>query len=148
MKLQPIDQKLKTVAVGAVTLALTLGSFGILAKPAQAQSSQSPQSPPLTDGTFLYGQTPQPNKLRHEYVVFSHQDGEVVGAIYYPRSEFVCFTGSLENKTIDIESVDTGSSNNAEAKIELSDLQRVNNISLTDQHILSMCKKAAIAFAN
>lgn len=147
MKLQQINQNLKTVAIG-VTLTLTLGSFEIPGEAAQAQPGQPNQSTLLTDGTFLYGQTPQPNKLRHEYVVFSHQDGEVVGAIYYPRSEFVCFTGSLENKTIDIKSVDAGNSNKAEAKIELSDLHRVSRISSTDQRILSMCEKATIAFVN
>jgi hypothetical protein len=146
MKLQQISQNLKTAAAG-VTLTLTLAGFGII-ETAQAQPSQSTQSTRLSDGMFLYGQTPQPNKLRHEYVVFSHQDGAVVGAIYYPRSEFVCFTGSLENKTIDIKSVDTSNAKNAEAKIELSDLQQVSNISSTDQRILSMCKKATIAFAN
>lgn len=142
MKPQWIDRSLKAVALG---LTLTLGGFGIVGAAAQAQPTQSTG---LTDGTFVYGQTPQPNKLRHEYVVFSHQSGEVVGAIYYPRSEFVCFTGSLERKTIDIESVDVGKSKSATARIELSNLHRVSNISSTDQRILSTCKKATIAFAN
>lgn len=144
MKSPWIDRSLKAVALG---LTLTLGGFVIVGAAAQAQP-QPTQSKVLTTGTFVYGQTPQPNQLRHEYVVFSHQNGEVVGAIYYPRSEFVCFTGSLERKTIDIESVDVGKSKSATARIELSNLYRVSSISSTDHRILSTCKKATIAFAN
>lgn len=147
-KLQSTNFNLKAIAAG-VTLTLTLGGLGILGEAAQAQQGKSTRSvASIANGTFLYGQNSQPNKLRNEYVVFSHQNGAVVGAVYYPRSEYACFTGSLENKTIDVKSGSADKSKNTVAKIELSNLHQVGSISPNDQRILSTCKRATVALVN
>lgn len=145
-KLQRIDSDLKVIAAG-VTLGLTLG-IGILGEAAQANEAKSTQSTSISNGTFLYGQNSQPNQLRNEYVVFSHQKGKVVGAVYYPRSEFTCFTGSLDYKTIEIKPNNANKLQSAVAKIELANLHQVSSISTNDQRILSTCKKATVALAN
>lgn len=50
---------------------------------------------PTKDGTYLYGQSPQPNQMGQEYMVFEASKGKVIGAFYLPQSEFGCFQGSL-----------------------------------------------------
>ena len=50
---------------------------------------------PTKDGTYLYGQSPQPNQLGQEYMVFEARQGKIIGAFYLPQSEFSCFQGSL-----------------------------------------------------
>jgi len=52
---------------------------------------------PEVDGLYLYGQSPEPEQLGQEYMVFEAHHGKVVGAFYLPRSEFSCFHGTLES---------------------------------------------------
>ena len=62
---------------------------------AQISLVQKPQFFPLKDGTYLYGQSPQPEQLGQEYLVFTVNAGKVTGAFYQPRSEYSCFSGEL-----------------------------------------------------
>lgn len=50
---------------------------------------------PETNGIYLYGQSPQPQQIGQEYMVFEVNQGKVIGAFYLPRSEFNCFQGTL-----------------------------------------------------
>jgi hypothetical protein len=49
----------------------------------------------LADGVYLYGQAAQAEKIGSEYLVFQIHQGKIRGAIYYPQSEFNCFTGAI-----------------------------------------------------
>jgi len=109
----------------------------------QAQPNQSISAVPKADGSYLYGETPQPNQLTKAYVVFQRQKGKVVGAIYSPNSEFSCFTGSQTNNTLDVKSVETGELHKRTAKINLSSLHQIKALSATEQRIISACKQAA-----
>ncbi len=109
----------------------------------QAQPNQSISAVPKADGSYLYGETPQPNQLTKAYVVFQRQKGKVVGAIYSPNSEFSCFTGSQTNNTLDVKSVETGELHKRVAKINLSSLHQIKAFSATEQRIISACKQAA-----
>lgn len=52
---------------------------------------------PEVDGIYLYSQSPEPEKIGQEYIVFEVRQGKVIGAFYLPHSEFSCFYGTLES---------------------------------------------------
>jgi hypothetical protein len=54
----------------------------------------------LADGVYLYGQSAQPDQIGQEYLVFQLRQGKIRGAIYYPQSEFNCFTGAIASDQI------------------------------------------------
>jgi hypothetical protein len=107
-----------------------------------AQPSRSTPASEQINGTYLYGETPQSNQMNKAYVVFQRQNSKVVGAIYSPNSEFDCFTGSQNNKTLNLKSVSTGESSLGAAKINLSKLHQIKSVSANEQRILSACKQA------
>jgi hypothetical protein len=59
----------------------------------------------IPDGTYLYGQSSQPNQIGQEYIVFQANEGQLVGALYLPQSEFSCFHGTLESKQMNLRVV-------------------------------------------
>ncbi len=62
-------------------------------KNALTQQPTSPQAATLADGIYLYGQSDKPDELGKGYFVFEATKGQVVGALYYPRSSFDCAAG-------------------------------------------------------
>lgn len=56
----------------------------------------------IPDGTYLYGQSNQPQQLGKEYIVFEARQGKVVGAMYLPSSEYSCFYGTLDAKQLNL----------------------------------------------
>lgn len=65
--------------------------------------SQLPiQRTSIPDGTYLYGQSNQPQQLGKEYIVFEARQGKVVGAMYLPSSEYSCFYGTLDAKQLNL----------------------------------------------
>ena len=52
---------------------------------------------PEVDGFYLYSQSPQPEQMGQEYMVFEVRQGKVNGAFYLPYSEFSCFYGTLQS---------------------------------------------------
>lgn len=107
-----------------------------------AQPSRSTPASSQGEGIYLYGETPQSNQMNKAYVVFQRQNEGVVGAIYSPNSEFDCFTGSQNNKTLNVKSASTGESLLGAAKINLSKLHQIKTVSANEQRILSACKQA------
>ena len=72
---------------------LAKSAFGLEQK-AMAQTAVSEAS--LPDNIYLYGQSPKPEQIGQEYIVFQVQQGQVFGAVYLPQSEFNCFQGKLD----------------------------------------------------
>jgi len=52
---------------------------------------------PEKDGIYLYGQSPEPEQIGQEYMVFEIHQDKVIGAFYLPQSEFSCFYGRLQS---------------------------------------------------
>lgn len=86
--------KLNLAVVTSMSLIATAGM------PTAASAS------PLVDGVYLYGQAPQPEVIGSEYLVFEVENGEAKGAIYYPASEFNCFTADIDNQSMNLAIVD------------------------------------------
>lgn len=57
---------------------------------------------PEKDGIYLYGQSPEPDQIGQEYIVFEVRQGKVTGAFFLPSSEFSCFQGSLADGKLDL----------------------------------------------
>lgn len=68
-------------------------------------SSVSASEVSIPDGTYLYGQSAQPNQIGQEYIVFQANEGQLVGALYLPHSEFSCFHGTLGSKQMNLRVV-------------------------------------------
>ncbi len=60
----------------------------------------------IADGVYLYGQSSQRDQIGKEYLVFQVDEGNIVGAIYYPQSEFNCFTGNIEAQELNLSIID------------------------------------------
>lgn len=142
VKVRQVSWKLQKM-VAAIISMFTLGSLGILGEAVQGQQDKAIPSDSLTNGTYLYGEVPQPNQVGKGYVLFQHQQNKVMGAFYYPLSEFDCFTGSLNNKTLDLVSVGAYDVEVVRQKINLSDLEQIGMISANDRRILSICMREA-----
>lgn len=133
-----------------------------------AQTAASDASIP--DGTYLYGQSSEPEQVGQEYLVFEARQGRIVGAVYLPNSEYSCFYGSLDSKQLNLTVVNpydqtayahaiartqpaqiaaAGGQINLENTydslvyphtIQLEGYQPISEISANDQQILSACR--------
>lgn len=123
----------------------------------------------IPDGTYLYGQSSEPEQIGKEYIVFEARQGKVVGALYMPSSEYSCFQGTVDanqmNLTVanpydqtafshtiartqrsqiaaaggQINLENTYDSLSYPHAVGLEGYQAINQISENDQQILSSC---------
>lgn len=150
-------KKMLTIApfvVGAIALvSVELPQSAVLGQQNQSTSArpkaaQPKVAQPKADGLYLYGETPQPKQMSKGYVVFERQQGKVVGAMYFPNSEYECFTGSQKSNTLDVKSVGVGEPQVAETKINLSNLHQIKSISADEQSLISACKQETASPTN
>lgn len=66
----------------------------------------APANVPLADGIYLFGQSPKPEEIGKEYLVFRVRQGKMTGAIFAPQSEFSCFTGTIDPRQVNLAIVD------------------------------------------
>lgn len=124
---------------------------------------------PKVDGIYLYGQSPEPEQMGQEYMVFEVRQGKVIGAFYLPYSEFHCFYGTLQSGELalmvangpdlapDSESVAGQSSQQVATasdryignsykpiaysySVALQDYHQLPSVTANDQRILATCK--------
>lgn len=117
----------------SATASLTATGF----KPSDAQSNRASA---LENGIYLYGQTKQPNQIDQGYIVLQNNNGEVVGAAYYPSSEFECFRGTLNSTELEIQSISSEGSTTNRSTTELDDFYQIP-VSQNDRRILSLCQQ-------
>lgn len=80
---------------------------------------------PEKDGIYLYGQSPKPQQVGQEYMVFEVRQGKVIGAFYLPQSEFSCFNGTLQSGNLALMVAYGPDSNPSEDSIAVQDSQQV-----------------------
>jgi hypothetical protein len=141
-----IKRKWKLLAT-AFICPLTLIGVGIQQQPLQAQQNPSKTNvAALPDGIYLYGDSPQPNQVLQNYIVFQRHNDTVVGAIYAPRSDFACFTGKIQGNTLYGKAISVGGKiQTVEVNTQLTNLHSIRTISSNDRRILSMCQDTAQA---
>jgi hypothetical protein len=108
----------------------------------------------LRNGTYVFGQTSQPEVIGKEYLVFEARGSKVIGAFYMPASEYSCFTGTIKQDQIDLTLVapEDGSTYSQSIALQRSSLvasnkplalqgyQPVTRISNNAQQILKNCR--------
>lgn len=160
-----LSRSLRVVA--GMSLAAGLVGTGLLSSMAavaqdtkpvtETEVTSTPES--LPDGVYLYGQSDKPDVLGQGYFVFEVTKGDVVGALYMPRSSFDCAQGkfaaerlalsvtdSYESTThpfeFALERTATVASNQAPGKslVGLEGMHRLDTVSENDMRILKVCK--------
>ena len=130
----------------ATLLPTTLIGVTLREQAAQAhQQASTNEVASLSDGVYLYGNSPQPNEPSHNYVVFERRDGEVIGAFYSPQSEFTCFTGDLQGTQLDVEAIVLGEPETQKVRAQLANLYPLQEISANDQRMLGVIMQETIA---
>jgi len=68
----------------------------------EKEAGDSANNSVLPNGTYLYGQSQQPDQIGQEYIVFKVSGVRLVGALYMPHSEFSCFQGTMTANEIEM----------------------------------------------
>jgi hypothetical protein len=101
----------------------------------------------LSNGTHLYGETNVPGAVGREYVVFDHQGGQAIGAVFLAGSEYSCFSGQLQGDRLKMMVLDAYA--NAEQPYDISlegqsnegiEYQPVKQIGQQEMNILDTCR--------
>jgi hypothetical protein len=104
------------------------------------------------DGVFLYGEANTANQVGKGYFIFQRSGQQVVGAMYFPQSEYTCFTGQLTATNINLQPFGPGvqTESNQEAtqaaiQVALPSLHQLSQVGSADRQVLASCQKEAIA---
>ncbi|GFZ97585.1 hypothetical protein [Okeania sp. KiyG1] len=94
----------------------------------------------LSDGIYLFGQSPRPEQIQNEYFVFKLQNGKVIGAVYLPHSAFYCFYGIYKQNSLDVKVVDSYDNSASDYIVDLQKYHWIDRVSENDARILSTCQ--------
>jgi hypothetical protein len=124
---------------GLVGLNLVAGLVAIaseMVKPVLAQ-----------DGVYLYGEANTANQLGKGYFIFQRSGQRIVGALYYPQSEYTCFTGTLSATNAQLQPFEAGdpSASGQTIQVALPSLHQIANVGSSERETLAMCKQEASA---
>ena len=122
---------------------------------------------PEEDGIYLYGESLTPNQLGQGYIIFQKQQDKIIGALYFPQSEFTCFQGKLtksgelammvrtlpgEVGTMEVATISTIPKINENEfatypySVTLQDYYRLSSVSSHDREILQICQQGSDCF--
>lgn len=149
------------ILAGVVMLILATLPTPSFSTPESKDSDLSNQNSVLPNGTYLYGQSQQPDQIGQEYIVFEVRDGKLVGALYMPRSEFSCFQGTMTASNLEMIvdhpyedtqypyaiALDTTApiasrNEQTSAAVTLKGYHPLEEISKNDQRMLATCQQA------
>lgn len=91
----------------ALSLGLLTSALPMAAETAVASTPPALETGTLTDGVYLYGESPQPQAVGATYLVMEVQAGQAVGAFYMPSSSFDCFHGQVTASSLDLTIVNS-----------------------------------------
>jgi hypothetical protein len=134
-----VDWSYKIGLTGLVGLNLVAGLAAIgndMVKPVLAQ-----------DGVYLYGEVNTTNQLGKGYVIFQRFGQRIVGALYYPQSEYTCFTGTLSATNVQLQPFEAGdpSASRQNIQVALPSLHQIANVGPSERETLALCQKEASA---
>lgn len=152
---KPIAGLLLTASMIAGSVVMPIAS----SRAADLPTTDRPSSDAtLTDGVYVYGQSPEPNQLGSEYLVFEVNQGRVVGGFYMPRSSFDCFYGNVEADQLALTVVDSyeqtrhpyavalqaegsvAQVGDAALPVGLEGYHRLETLTDVDQQVLTTCR--------
>lgn len=151
-----------SIATLGIAVPAALGAESISHQVSRASNPTVPVTAvsQLPDGVYLYGQSAEPEQLGQGYFVFEVNQGDVVGALYMPRSSFDCAKGSFKAEQlaltvtnsydrttnpfeIALDQTTNVASSTAPGKpaVGLEGFYRINQVSDNDMRILNVCKQ-------
>ncbi|MDB9476589.1 hypothetical protein [Dolichospermum circinale] len=116
---------------------------------------------PEEDGIYLYG------KSEEGYIVFQKRQNQIIGALYFPQSEFTCFQGSLAKSgklammvrtlpgevgkievatTSKIPKINENELTTYPYSVTLEDYHQLSSVSSNDRKILQICQQGSDGF--
>jgi hypothetical protein len=125
---------------GLVGLNLIAGIAAIgtaTVKPAMAQ-----------DGIYLYGEANIANQLGKGYFIFRQFGQRIVGAMYYPQSEYTCFTGNRSATNVHLQPFEPGApspSGQETIQVKLPNLHHITEVGPLERQTLAICQQEANA---
>ncbi|MDX2230483.1 MAG: hypothetical protein NW220_12655 [Leptolyngbyaceae cyanobacterium bins.349] len=147
--------------LGAALAGASLAVGAVVAEmlPATAvPQTPSTSSVTLPDGVYLYGESTQPDELGKGYFVFESKQGQVVGALYLPRSSFDCAAGSFKQEQLALTVTNSydrltnpleialdrtstvASSGNPALGVGLQGFHKLDTVTENDLRMLNVCK--------
>ncbi len=158
---KPVTALFITLGLASVGFAQP-NAYGSQQQPIRHQgaiaTAQNPAAQRLPNGTYLYGQATQPNRMGSAYMVFEVTNNRVIGAFYMPSSSFDCFYGELNANQLALNVVDSyeqtvhpynvavdqtapvAGTRNEVAPVSFEGFHRLPNLSDLDRNILNTCK--------
>jgi hypothetical protein len=121
-------------------LASSVLGFGLLIAPGIAAEGPVAEHRTVTasgdrttgaDGIHFYGEVSKPNQPGKGYVIFSKNGSQVIGAIYYPQSEYSCFIGRQAETQLNV------------TLVPLNPMYAIDTIGSAEARALSVCRQEA-----
>ncbi len=142
------SSKLQAILTTSIGCAMVLGSVIGLTPNASAVEENSPSISTMEDGTYLFGESSQTNEVGKGYVVFSKQGQRVVGALYYPQSEFSCFVGNISGKRLDVTAFGPYDQQSAYVEVPLTAMHKFQTIGTSENKSLTDCHQEIAEIEN
>ncbi len=131
-------------------------SAALSSKHSSAESSAVSRAV-LSDGNYLFGQSPARDELGMTYAVLSVKSNQTIGAFYQPRSSFDCFSGQMSANELSVNIVNSYDqtvypyeiavsldnsvvAGNAAGGYILDGFYRIDELSNQDQEMLAVCQ--------
>jgi hypothetical protein len=99
-------------------------------------------------GISIYTESPNTQAANQGYIIFEKRGETLVGAFYYPQSEFSCFTGHQKNQSLEILALPGYQEPMSSFSISLNELTSVSEIGETEKQTLAACRQDVTAFLN
>jgi len=100
MTRQQFHKSIRGIVATHITLLLGLSIAAASPNAALAQETG-------TNATYLYGTSPNPEQIGHDYMVIQLlEEDQVKGAFYQINSEFACFSGEIAEGALKLAVVD------------------------------------------
>lgn len=95
------------------------------------------------DGIYLYGEVSDPNQPGKGYFIFSKSGSQVVGAIYYPQSEYSCFMGRQADARLNVNLVESGEHASNGFEVPLNPMYAIAKVGAAEAKALAACQQQA-----
>ena len=102
---------------------------------AVSQEGAKPQN------VYLYGEVNRPNQPEKSYFIFSSTGSQIVGAIYYPQSEYTCFIGQKNDQSLSLNLVEPGADASPQLEVSLKPMYAISKVGASEAQALAACRK-------
>lgn len=132
----------KQIALLGTMMGLLGGGVGIH----QAIAAESWLAAASNAQVQVYGEDAQAEQVGKGYVVFQQLGAKVVGALYYPQSEYSCFVGTRTSSQLNLVTFEANAQKPQELVIPMNTLHTVDEVGAAKRQALSACFKEAAQF--